>query len=1016
MKINLKIEIFIILGIFLISFVFSVNFIDDKFSHNKYSDLETAKSWDLTGSPIIIDDSDPTKDWAFTESNYDWCSGAGTQMDPYIIENVTIDGKGSDTCIEIKNSNAYFQIRNCNLYNGFGLFFNSIGGGIKLDHVTNGMLVDNNFSLNILYGIYLFYSEEITISKNNISNNYNGIYVSWSTNNHISDNILQNNTQYGIFLDNSDLNTLSGNNMTNCGIGIDGIDRIISYNDISDSNLVNQKPVRFYKNTGGLIPTDFTNAGQIILINCHNCIIEDVNTSRSSCGIALLYSDNNSIRFINSSYNADRGIFLRYSDYNLIYENNVHHNGHETQYHDRGGIVLLGSSYTNISSNFLNHNSEGISIQNGGNNTLYNNTANYNTKCGINLECSNTSLYENRMKGCGIDFQYSSSIYSLPVSNEVNQKPVYYYKGLNNLVPTDFTNAGQIILINCNKSLISNLDLSYGSCGVSLFDCHDNIFSYNNASHNTMYGIFLDAYSSNNKIAENNFIENIREGIKLYADYNLISKNIIIGNTSYGDSTGIRVMGNSNNFSQNKICNYIYGMEITGYYNSISENDIFNNSISGINMAGGRNWFINNNISYNGNSGIKMAISNNNQLKGNLIEKNIEYGVIIGDERCVNNSFYNNFFISNGIQAEDNSSKNSNFWDNGSIGNYWDDYNCNDVNDDGIGDDPYNITGSAEAKDNYPIWRDEDDVKPQILINTPTSKEIFGKNSPNFDVDIIDQTLNSTWYRLCNESIFTSNITFEYLVDTIIKQEVWNLVGNGSVVISFFANDSLGRFSYKNVTVRKDIIKPTWKQYPSDQINEFGISFSYDLNATDPSGIDSYWINDTNNFQINGNGILTNNTFLSVGDYWVEIYINDSVGNINSSIIKILVQDTTSPTWIEIPSDQINKYGISFSYNVRATDLSGIDYYWINDSVRFQIDSNGIITNATILSLGEYWLEIRAYDSYGNCATEIFKVTINAPEEETPPPSSIPGYNFLLFNSILSVSILIVLIQKKVKF
>ena len=46
---------------------------------------------------------------------------------------------------------------------------------------------------------------------------------------------------------------------------------------------------------------------------------------------------------------------------------------------------------------------------------------------------------------------------------------------------------------------------------------------------------------------------------------------------------------------------------------------------------------------------------------------------------------------------------NNNKWDNGTIGNYWDDYNGCDSNNDGIGETPYDIPGNADTQDNYPI-------------------------------------------------------------------------------------------------------------------------------------------------------------------------------------------------------------------------------------------------------------------------------------------------------------------------
>ena len=49
----------------------------------------------------------------------------------------------------------------------------------------------------------------------------------------------------------------------------------------------------------------------------------------------------------------------------------------------------------------------------------------------------------------------------------------------------------------------------------------------------------------------------------------------------------------------------------------------------------------------------------------------------------------------------------TNFWDNGSVGNYWMDYNGFDLNMDGIGDSPYFIDDKAVetviAQDNYPL-------------------------------------------------------------------------------------------------------------------------------------------------------------------------------------------------------------------------------------------------------------------------------------------------------------------------
>ena len=87
------------------------------------------------------------------------------------------------------------------------------------------------------------------------------------------------------------------------------------------------------------------------------------------------------------------------------------------------------------------------------------------------------------------------------------------------------------------------------------------------------------------------------------------------------------------------------------------------------------------------------------------------------------NYIFNNTFIGNGLPAEDNSS--NNFWDNGAIGNSWDNYVGVDLNDDGIGDSPYSITGTAGSQDRYPIYSDGDDIGPQIIINSSENNYIW---------------------------------------------------------------------------------------------------------------------------------------------------------------------------------------------------------------------------------------------------------------------------------------------------
>ncbi len=92
-----------------------------------------------------------------------------------------------------------------------------------------------------------------------------------------------------------------------------------------------------------------------------------------------------------------------------------------------------------------------------------------------------------------------------------------------------------------------------------------------------------------------------------------------------------------------------------------------------------------------------------------------------------------------------------------------------------------------------------------------------------------------------------------------------------------------------------------------------------------------------------------------------------------------------------IPTDQYHeyaRYAHAFSYDLSASDISHIDYYWVNDTTNFSI-YYGAVRSEVTLGIGQvYWLEVRAYDMLGHYTSATFKVTCDdtiAPEFlETP--------------------------------
>ncbi|MFX1570537.1 MAG: nitrous oxide reductase family maturation protein NosD [Promethearchaeota archaeon] len=173
--------------------------------------------WNLQG-PIAIDDLPSSmNNWAWAVSQV-WCSGSGTELDPYIIEDLIIDGKLADICIEISNSDAHFIIRGCSLNNTPS---GATDAGIYLNNVTNGVIIDNTFYNHRNACIFGIMSHNNTISDNSFDFFQHGIYLYGSSNELLDNNIYGDLSGTGIVLEGSYYyNHITGNTIENCYQGI----------------------------------------------------------------------------------------------------------------------------------------------------------------------------------------------------------------------------------------------------------------------------------------------------------------------------------------------------------------------------------------------------------------------------------------------------------------------------------------------------------------------------------------------------------------------------------------------------------------------------------------------------------------------------------------------------------------------------------------------------------------------------------------------------------------------------
>ncbi|MHA2051850.1 MAG: right-handed parallel beta-helix repeat-containing protein, partial [Promethearchaeota archaeon] len=549
MKSNAKSKLIIIGILFTLLPIITTNFsygIGNKNRSLDYSDDFILKKDNLKVSAVSgrihIDDTNPSYNWSVAK-DAGICTGNGTYSEPYIIKDLIIDGGGSGTCILIEDSDVYFTIQNCTLFNSGNT--GSRTSGIYLKNVSNGQIINNNCSFN-----------------------KNGIHTYFSKNNTILGNIANNNSRYGIWLD-SQCNDTKIDKNTACfnseyGIYVDGGYYIYhhSYNLLIINNDVSY-------NAAEGIRVVFTNDSQIIGNSAINVGIPPW----GGCALNIQLCQNITI----SSNRLQGSNAFGIEAWNLklinIYNNTISSN-------QGPGLDIQNSNYVNIANNYISENNVGMIL--GGfygdpqppENCLI--SENFISDCVIGIQIGNIfnmTIRGNNMQNCGILISGHSSIYhstshTIDTTNLVNGKPVYYYVNQTNLEINDLSNVGQIMLVNCNHSLLSNLNIYSSSAGILLLHSNKNEISgcilnknliglYLSNSHNNTvsgletnsndYGMLLDeshfniiinskAYSNyaglaltesnGNQISGNNIHHSTVAGIHLfYSNFNLITQN-----------------------------------------------------------------------------------------------------------------------------------------------------------------------------------------------------------------------------------------------------------------------------------------------------------------------------------------------------------------------------------------------------------------------------------------------------------------------------------------------------------
>jgi parallel beta-helix repeat protein len=268
-----------------------------------------------------------------------------------------------------------------------------------------------------------------------------------------------------------------------------------------------------------------------------NITIKNTNIKHFYYGILLNSTSNNNLNGNNITSNSLCGIYLYSSSTNNLSQNNITNNAN--------GLWLDSSSNNNITQNHITNNNLGIYIESSSNNSIMRNTF-FND--GLVVNCQGNVV----------------------VDNLVNGEPLVYLEGVSDYAVEE---AGQVILVNCNRIMVENLNLSRTDIGIELLQTNNSKISWNTIT-NSDYGIRLYS-SSNNSINENNLTANSYGGIRLYSS----SNSNVSGNNIRNNYYGIWVDSSSNNsISGNRVKDNFCGICLDySFSNKIYHNDFINN-------------------------------------------------------------------------------------------------------------------------------------------------------------------------------------------------------------------------------------------------------------------------------------------------------------------------------------------------------------------------------------------------------------------------------------------------------
>ncbi|MBD3193171.1 MAG: hypothetical protein GF308_21235 [Candidatus Heimdallarchaeota archaeon] len=504
-----------------------------------------------------------------------------------------------------------------------------------------------------------------------------------------------------------------------------------------------------------LVINETYNYGIKIRETTKHFIIRNCEISANTWGISIYEAAPTTVCIGNNLFNNNsfKSIQILRTTHTIISENTF-----ENSYYG-SAIDLLYSNHSQIIHNqLLESNQAGISIRKSPHtNISYNNCE--NSSISINdesLELYQTYYVEGNLIS---DLEFG---FFLNIKNTIISEPLY----------------GKITLVYCQNVIIENLNFEHNSLSIfnsqqiGIRNCHFSSSDYygihidesgftnitNCEVQNAAWGINID-YSTNNLIANNSLHHCSNAGIGFFmVENSSIINNSVMNNDIRGiytsTSQGLFIYGNY--LTENGLYG---GIEIgSTHYTEISNNTCLCSSANALELR--NSDFLT--VKYNylqaapskgvhgmyisdcdhakifGNDvfgfkleGLILVWSRQARIFHNHFKDNGDEAIGIGPERCSFHRIYYNIFENNNdgggsSQASDNAQVNLWYNETTQLGNYWSDWQ---------GEDSYQIGGSQDAEDLYPLTTPPSktfnpepipSIPPQLPVDPPLNHDDAG--------------------------------------------------------------------------------------------------------------------------------------------------------------------------------------------------------------------------------------------------------------------------------------------------